>query len=106
MDGLQVLEAPVVTGASDRAALSTVFGVEEIALVSRMNPYIELQVAAQMRDRVCHRFLVKPAALAGQRAKGTLSRKAQMQMRKDLLGRGWSVPMVMAYLAVPGREPG
>lgn len=83
------------------------FGPATDALLARLNPYIELLKAREVRDRICRQFIVKPAALTGRLFNGRpgfarpLAENAQFSLVQALRGRGWQRPEVEAYLGSP-----
>lgn len=105
--------APMVTGKLDEATIALVFAAHRNPLVrlERFNPYIELDLARRERDRVCQNHGVKPGHLIAPPAepdpdKGddqliVRRRAAQEDLIDYLIGRTWSVDMVLAHFGTP-----
>lgn len=99
--------APVVTGRSDAETAGIVFAGWRTnpELQERFNPFVELQAAREVRDRVLRRFLLKPGHLA-QLPREEKARHRAMAAIGDILRllateRRWGRVLIAAYL---GRE--
>jgi len=99
-EGNRAIFIPVVTGRVDSTTIGQVFKGWSSSpnLQEKFNPLIELTKARQLRDEVIHKFMVRPAHLAGTPA-DMRKYQAQLTLIKGLIDRQWTKGMIESYLA-------
>ncbi|TXM69619.1 hypothetical protein [Methylobacterium sp. WL120] len=93
---------PVVTGRSDDDTANTVFPNwrTDKALQQLINPFLELEEAAYLRDSILHRFLLRPGNIVGVQ-QNTLRIDAQLALIRALIAeRHWGRQPIESYLGI------